>query len=114
MMMDANQMMFPNQMMNPNQMYNQNQPNKSEYITVNFRKHVQGSDETIPTTIQCNINEKVFDIIEKYRNETGDRDLTEKFVYNAKALHPTITLKQAGMENNSNVFVVVIKDLAGG
>ena len=119
-MMNSNQMMFPNQMMNPsqmmnsNQMLNESQPNESEYITVNFRQSGKDSDKTIPTTIQCNINEKVSDIIEKYRNETGDRDLTEKFVYMAKVLNPAITLREAGMENNSSVFVVVTKGLAGG
>ena len=119
-MMNSNQMMFPNQMMNPsqmmnsNQMLNENQPNESEYITVTFRQAIEGSNKTIPTTIQCNINEKVSDIIEKYRNETGDRDLTEKFVYMAKVLNPAITLREAGMENNSSVFVVVTKGLAGG
>ena len=113
-MMNSNQMMFPNQMMNSNQMLNQSQPNESEYITVTFRQAIEGSNKTIPTTIQCNINEKVSDIIEKYRNETGDRDLTKKFIYEARALNPSLTLLEAGMENNSSVFVIVTKGVKGG
>ena len=106
--------MDPNHMMNSNQMLNQSQPNESEYITVTFRQAIEGSNKTIPTTIQCNINEKVSDIIEKYRNETGDRDLTKKFIYEARALNPSLTLLEAGMENNSSVFVIVTKGVKGG
>ena len=129
--MDPNQMIFPNQMMLPNQMMNPNlmmnpnqtmlpnqkffesQSNENEYINVTFRTNSdKGKNSQI--TIQCSINEKVSDLIEKYRNETGDRDNSKKFIYDARALNPSLTLLEAGMQNNSNVFVVVIKGVKGG
>ena len=88
--------------------------NNPKEISIIFRQGGLNIHIIPKISIQCNINEKVSDLIEKYRNETGDRDLTEKFVYMAKVLNPAITLREAGMENNSSVFVVVTKGLAGG
>ena len=116
-MMDPSQKMFPsqtmnqNQMMNPNQNFNQNQVNESGGIYVTFR---DSGENKKPIIIQCRINEKVSDIIEKYRAESGDRDKNKKFIYNAKALHPSLTLSEAGIENKSNIFVVVIHEVKGG
>ena len=116
-MKGPNQMMFPNQTMNQNQMMNQNQNfsqnqvNESDGINVTFRR---SGENKKPITIKCRINEKVSDLIEKYRAESGDRDETKKFIYNAKALHPSLTLSEAGIENKSNIFVVVTKGIKGG
>ena len=116
-MMNPNQMMFPNQtmnqnqMMNPNQNFNQNQVNESGGIYVTFR---DSGENKKPISFNCSFNDKVSDLIEKYRAESGDRDETKKFIYNAKALHPSITLSQAGVSNNSNIFVVVTKGVKGG
>ena len=118
-MMDPSQKMFPSQtmnqnhMMNPNQKFNQNQVNESDCIYVTFRHSSPGENKK-PITIKCRINEKVSDLIEKYRAESGDRDKNKKFIYNAKALHPSLTLSEAGIENKSNIFVVVIHELKGG
>ena len=77
----------------------------NNYITVVFRK----SGENSFISILCNINEKVSDLIEKYRIKTGDRDLSEIFIYNAKNLKFSLTLEEAGLYNNSNIFVVQTK-----
>ena len=111
--MFPNQTMNQNQMMNPNQNFNQNQVNESDGIYVTFRDSGAYENKK-PITIKCRINEKVSDLIEKYRVESGDRDETKKFIYNAKVLHSSLTLSQAGIMNGSNIFVVITKGVKGG
>ena len=60
------------------------------------------------------LEDKVSDAIEKYRNDSNDRDQTKKFIFNAKPLHPSLKLIEAGITNNANVFVVVTKGIKGG
>ena len=118
-MMAPNQMMFPNQMMNPNLMVNpnqkffENQSNENLYINVTFRPS-SDEEKNLPITIQCNINGSVSDLIEKYRAISGDKDTSRKFIYDARVLNPSLTLKEEGILNNSNVFVVVTKGVKGG
>ena len=103
-MIDQNQMMLPNQtmnqnqMMNPNQNFNQNQVNENDGIYVIFRASGANENKKL-ISFNCSFNDKVSDLIEKYRAESGDRDETKKFIYNAKALHPSLTLSQAGITN---------------
>ena len=81
--------------------------NKPKEISIAFRKEGQNG----PIYIQCNINEKVSDLIEKYRIKCGDRDLSKKFIFNAKFLNFSLTLEEAGLTNNSNVFVIKVKGI---
>ena len=55
----------------------------------------------------------VREIIEKYRNKSGDRDPTKKFVFNAKNLSPSLTCAEAGITKKSNIFVVTTKSVRG-
>ena len=104
----------PNQMMNVDSM---NKPKESEdsqinnYISVVFRK--SGEDKKIhpPIMMQCNKNEKVSDLIERYRIKSGDRDLSERFIYNAKDLNFSLSVEEAGISNNLNIFVLSTKKL---
>ena len=45
--------------------------------------------------IQCQSNEKVSDLIERYRTKADDHDPTKKFIFNAKNLSPELTVSQA-------------------
>ena len=66
-------------------------------------------------TIQCSLNDKVSTIIQAYRNKTQDfDDKHEKFIYNAKRLNETLTCAEAGIINNSVIFVLNDKDVDGG
>ena len=56
--------------------------------------------------VQCMPDERVSEIIEKYRNKSGDYDLSKKFIYNARALYPKLTVAEAELTNNANIFVV--------
>jgi len=101
----------PNQMMNVDSM---NKPKESEdsqinnYISVIFRK--SGDEKNhLPILMQCNKNEKVSDLIERYRIKSGDRDLSERFIYNAKDLNFSLSVEEAGISNNSNIFIFKAK-----
>ena len=63
--------------------------------------------------IQCLPNEKVSEMIEKYRARSGDWDPTKTFTFNAKRLAPSLTLAEAGISNNANIFVSSIQDIIG-
>ena len=84
-------------------------------ISVIFRVSInQANVQTGPAiTIQCTLDEKVGTIIERYRNKTGDKDTTKKFIFNAKSLNPTLSLAEAGITHNANIFVMVTKDIKG-
>ena len=83
--------------------------NNQKIIYVIFR----ASDIIAPVTVQCNPEEKVSDIIEKYRNKVNDYDDSKKFIFNSKNLNPSLSLVEAGIKNNSNIFVCRIKGIKG-
>ena len=84
-------------------------PNENPSIQIIFRKQ-----SNRPISIKCGLNEKVSDIINKYREESGDYDDAIKFIYNAKALHPSLTIKEVGLSENGNISVVVTHGVKGG
>ena len=59
--------------------------------------------------IECMLDVKVSDMIDKYRNCANDKDLTKKFIFNAEVLNPSLTLREAGIRQYSNIFVVSSK-----
>ena len=83
--------------------------NNQKIIYVIFR----ASDIIAPVTVQCNPEEKVSDIIGKYRNLVNDYDDSKKFIFNARNLNPSLSLVEAGIKNNSNIFVCRIKGIKG-
>ena len=82
-------------------------------INVNFRVSGSASQPISLVTVQCNPEEKVSDIIKKYRNKANDYDDSKKFIFNAKNLNPSLSLVEAGIKNNSNIFVCRIKGIKG-
>ena len=122
--MPMNQMAnFMNQMnANNNPNPNQQIPSDNDFISVVFRlgsTNGNNSNQIVeqkdgPTiTIQCKANDKVEEIIKKYRQKTGFKDKA-RFFFNAKNLCPTLTVAEAGITNNSHIFVVSIENLYGG
>ena len=55
--------------------------------------------------VQCMPDEKVSEIIEKYRYYSGDRDPSKKFIFNAQNLDLSLSAAEAGITNNANIFV---------
>ena len=55
--------------------------------------------------IQGYTNEKIENLIERYRMQTLDMDKTEKFIFNSKPLLPELTVAQAGLTNGSAIYI---------
>ena len=64
--------------------------------------------------VQCKSGDKVSKIINKYRNRSGDRDTSKKFIFNGFALNPDLTAVEAGLNNNATIYVVATKGIRGG
>ena len=62
-----------------------------------------------------NQNEKkVIDAVKTYnKNKSGDHDPHKKFIFNAKPLNENITVAEAGITNNENIFVIISKVIKG-
>ena len=82
-------------------------------ISIIFKASATNGPTGLPITVQCTQDEKVSSAIDKYRNKSGDKDNTKKFIFNAKSLNPTLTLAEAGITNNANIFVVATKGVKG-
>ena len=92
-----------------NQIPNQFEQPLKQAIGITFRRN-----NDAPITVQCYPDDKVSDVIKKYRNMADDRDMTKKFVFNAITLNPSLTVAESGMTNNCNIFVIVTKGIKGG
>ena len=76
-------------------------------ITVIFRA---SPNPKPPIYIQCMFDDKVSSIIEKYRKKANDYSHTKKYIFNAKELNPLLSIAEAGLTNNANVFVEETKE----
>ena len=63
--------------------------------------------------IFCLFDDKVSDIIQKYRVKINDYDLTKKFIFNEQALNPSLTITEAGLNYKSIIVVVKTKGVKG-
>ena len=87
----------------------QNEQNQICKIDVYFR-----NGDNSPIWVQWSLRDKCADIIQKYKNLSKKKSDSEKFIFNAKALHPSLSVEEAGLTNNSNIFVVETKGVRGG
>ena len=56
--------------------------------------------------VEVKENEKISDIIQKYRLKSSNFENNLIFVFNAKELNPSLTAREAGLTNGSNIYVV--------
>ena len=77
---------------------------------LNFNQNVifrfTNFDNQIPVMIPFDPNEKVSALIERFRKRSNFYDEKVKFIYNAKNLNVNLTIGEAGITNNSNIFLV--------
>ena len=117
--MQAQQNMF-NQLQNmQNNPLNNNFPNQIEQskksITVTFRTGKLDKDgNPIKPKIQCSLDEKVSKVIERYRMQANDVETNTKFIFNAHPLNPTLTVAEAGLFDDSNIFAMSTEGVRGG
>ena len=79
------------------------QPHK---LSVLFR-----GDGITSSMIQCLPEDKISSLIDKYRNKTGDKDETKKFLFNAKSLNPNLSVAEVGIYEGANIFVIKTKQV---
>ena len=60
----------------------------------------------MPVMIPFNANEKVSALIERFRKKSNFYDDNVKFIYNAKNLNVNLTIEEAGITHNGNIFIV--------
>ena len=80
--------------------------------SVIFRKSGEGQQGP-PIMVQCMDNERISEVIQKYRNKANDQDESKKFIFNAKQLNPSLTVAEAGLTDNANIFVVTTRGVKG-
>ena len=102
-----------------NNMMDNNNNKKNNLININQFSKIDDEEiyvifikEETKTRFKCKRNEKVNDIIEKYREEAFDDDTNIKFIYNGKELNKNLIASEAGISNNSNIIVVTSKKLS--
>ena len=107
-MMNAAMNMNANMQNNLNDLNNMNagnpQTTNSQFINVYFKAGAQGENGSI--MIQCSLNDKISDLIQKYKNKSLEDVSLKKFIFNAKALVPSLTVAEAGLTEGANIFVV--------
>ena len=109
-MMQFQQAMQQQEMIMRQQMENfQKEQNQNLEIIVIFRRR---NDR--PIKIRCSLKDKCSDIIQKYKNLAQVKSDTLKFIFNAQALYPNLTVEEAGITHNANVFVVETNGVRGG
>ena len=81
-------------------------------IRVIFRLSGEIGPSSQPVYIDCFPNDIISSIIEKYKNKSNINENGNKFVYifNAKNLNQNLTVSEAGITNNSSIFVVRTKN----
>jgi hypothetical protein len=65
----------------------------------------------IVKSIKCEDSNLLSNVIKKYRQEANDYDEDIKFIFNAREINPNLTVGEAGLYNNSNIFVVKPKNV---
>jgi hypothetical protein len=107
-MMNAAMNMNANMQNNMNDLNNMNagnpQTTNSQFINVYFKAGANGENGSI--MIQCSLNDKISDLIQKYRSKSLEDVSLKKFIFNAKALVPSLTVAEAGLSEGANIFVV--------
>ena len=106
------QSMIQQQQQNNNQVNTSTNPN---FITIRFKLQLR-RDQNNEFSIYCTLNDKISEVISRFRTKAQDvEDLKhEKYIFNAKRLNETLTVAEAGMSNNSVVYVINDRDLEGG
>ena len=83
------------------------------YITLTFIKNNEGTNQR-KINVQCTLDDKVGEVIKRYRTKAEDNNPNEKFIYNAKKLNLNLTVRDAGLVNESKIFVMVTEGIVGG
>ena len=113
-MQEMNQSMME-QLKKQQKMMDELRQKTSEKITIFFRVSSFFGLKNNVISIQCQLNEKVSEVIFKFRMKSGIIfNEGEKYIFNAKNLNGDFTIEESGLWNNCNVFVIKTKGIASG
>ena len=87
--------------------------NNSDEINVCFIAEGYYNIKPNQIYIQCLKSERVSDVIQRYRNKSGDFDCSKKFIFNAKQLNTSLLVCEAEITENANIFVKSTKGIKG-
>ena len=102
--MNMNMMNMNNMNNLNNQGYNSPPQNNNGGINVYFRAGQNGENGSI--MVQCTLEERVSEVIKRYGTKAMEDTNKKKFIFNAKALVPSLTVAEAGLQEGANIFVV--------
>ena len=109
--MMGNNMMNNINMMGNNMMNNMNMMNMGlmpiipeipKSFNIIFRRDKERGK---PLLVKVNEDEKVSEIIQRYREKYSDFEQNLKFIFNAKELNTFLSVAENGLSENSNIFV---------
>ena len=110
-MNQMNQNNQQNSHISQNNDFNQSQdPNN---LDIFFKVRGYGSNSKL-IKIKSRNDEMVYELIDKYRETTGDYETKNKFIYNAKELKPNLTCYEAGLTYGAIVQVINTRNVDGG
>ena len=99
---------------------NNNLPSSDNIINVFFiggkletNGKVVENTEGPKLSIYCKTDEKVSEIIKRYRTKSGFHEKKAKFIFNAKNLCEDLTVAEAKIQHNSIIFVISLKGIQG-
>ena len=96
-----------NNMMNDINLKNNNNIN----VYISFAK---GNGEGEKVRLLTSPNEKVYKLIKKFRNQINDYTSNFKFVFNALALDPDLTISESEIMDNATIHAVRTDGVTGG
>ena len=107
-------------MVNNNNLQNMNNMNmgnpssskmNNQYINVDF---IMGADEDNgKIMIQCSMDDKIQDLIDRFKTKSQEDVSKKKFVFNARALIPTKTVRESELVDGAKIFVLETKGIKG-
>jgi len=113
-MMNNMNMMNNINMMGNNMMNNMNMMNMGlmpiipeipKSFNIIFRRSDLEKERRKPLLVKVNEDEKVSEIIQRYREKYSDFEQNLKFIFNAKELNTFLSVAEHGLSENANIFV---------
>jgi hypothetical protein len=92
-----------NQVNDNNKMIIQRNKNYPENITLSF---VLLNTENCKISIQCKSNERLEEVITRFRYKLCKEDFCFSYFFNGKELNKDLTIDKSGLFNNAEIFVV--------
>ena len=89
----------------------ENQLKENEFINLKF---IYNGNLTEEITIQCNKNDLIKDLIERYKMKKNINDDLHFFIWHNQKLKPELYVGQAYLRNNDTIVVIDTKDIEYG